>query len=111
MGDLPVAPSIGDKRARGDDEDEAGNNVPPNLRGRTDNNGQSAITQGMSGPSTMQWQGAAQVMPGGMNLAANNAGLDALYLGELNWVGIDAYPGIVWLTRNIVDDRRRSTGC
>jgi hypothetical protein len=77
MGDLPVAPSIGEKRARGDDdhEDDAGNNVPPNLRGRTENSGQNNMNE-TAQAIAQRWQ----AMP-----PANN-GLDALYLGELNWV-------------------------
>lgn len=88
MGDLPVVPSIGDKRAR-DEEDEAGNNVPPNLRARNEISGPSTMGQGMGGSSGMQWQGAPQPIAGGVNMAANNAGMDALYLGELNWVRTD----------------------
>lgn len=85
MGDLPVAPSIGEKRARGDDEEDAGNNVPPNLRGRTETGGQNNMGQAIGVTSGMQWQNTGPSMAGGMNMAANNAGLDALYIGELNW--------------------------
>ncbi|KAG8760467.1 hypothetical protein FRC14_003024 [Serendipita sp. 396] len=81
--DLPVAPQIGEKRSRGeDDQEDVGNHIPPNLRGSTDNMGGNTAAQGnypRSGVSLpqqpQQWQGG----PGG------NTGMDALYVGELNW--------------------------
>jgi len=89
MDNLPIDPSIGDKRPRGDDHDEeVGNNVPPNLRGTTGNVMNQTIPQrqgmGMQ-PQQQQWQGGPM---GAMNMAAANASLDALYVGELNWVRI-----------------------
>ena len=75
-----MAPSIGEKRARGEDdhEDDAGNSVPPNLRGRTENNGHSNMNENPSQAVAQRWQ----AMP------PANTGLDALYLGELNWVRV-----------------------
>ena len=86
MSDLPVAPQVGDKRSRPDDENDGdyGNNVPPNLRGGN-------IVQRQAGPGSVmpanpqQWQ-AAPNMGVMMNINQNTAGMDALYLGELNWV-------------------------
>ncbi|KAG8818773.1 hypothetical protein FRC17_010715 [Serendipita sp. 399] len=80
MDDLPVAPQIGEKRSRGEDdqEDDTGNFVPPNLRSTTENMGVNT-PQGnypRSGlPQQPQWQGG----PGA------NSGMDALYVGDLNW--------------------------
>lgn len=93
MDNLPVDPGIGDKRPRGMDEqdDELGNNIPPNLRNTSNN----VMNQGMQqrGMQQQQWQGPGpgpgpgnQMIPGGLNMAAANATLDALYVGDLNWV-------------------------
>lgn len=92
MDNLPVDPSIGDKRPRGDDHDEdVGNSIPPNLRSTTGNAMNQAMPQrqGMGMQPQQQWQGGpGNPIMGAMNIAAANASLDALYVGELNWVRI-----------------------
>jgi hypothetical protein len=93
MDNLPIDPSVGDKRPRGDDHDEeVGNSIPPNLRSNTGNPMIQSMPQrqGMGiQPQQQQWQGGPgnQTM-GNMNMTAANASLDALYVGELNWVRI-----------------------
>jgi hypothetical protein len=90
MGDLPIEPGIGDKRPRGDDDHDNGSSLPPNLRGNVGNmSGNQA--QGNYQGQMQQWQGAPSMMAGGLNMTAANAGLDALYIGDLNWVLILLY--------------------
>lgn len=80
MSNLPVAPTIGEKRPREEDnEDEPGNAVPPGLRGSGNNNQSMATRQQMGG--MQQWQGG-----GGNMMGQNMASLDALYIADLNWV-------------------------
>jgi hypothetical protein len=91
MDNLPVDPSIGDKRPRGADEqdEELGNNIPPNLRGNVNNGMNQGLPQrqGMA-MQPQQWQAPPgnQMIAGAMNMVAANNSLDALYVGELNWV-------------------------
>jgi len=105
MGDLPIAPSIGDKRSRGDDdrEEDAGNSLPPNLRGRTDRiegSDQNNTNENTARATTQRWVTNPSTMPN-----PTNSGLDALYIGDLNWVGVDMYRYVVILTQTPVDYR------
>lgn len=104
MNDLPVAPGIGDKRPRGNDDqdDEIGNNVPPNLRSNSNQGGGQRQSIGVQ--QQQQWQGPGNQMMGGPNMAAANASLDALYVGDLNWVCIDANQRVIKTNWFIVDN-------
>ncbi|CCA69367.1 related to heterogeneous nuclear ribonucleoprotein HRP1 [Serendipita indica DSM 11827] len=82
MSDLPVAPQVGEKRSRADEENDGdyGNNVPPNLRGSS-----NIQRQGNAMPANpQQWQATPNI-GGQMNMNQNTGGMDALYLGDLNW--------------------------
>lgn len=84
MSNLPVAHAIGDKRPREEDQDEAGNAVPPGLRASS-NQGMGSRQQ-PGGMQQQQWQGG-----GGNPMSQNMSSLDSLYIADLNWVNTFLY--------------------